>query len=658
MKKFKIVSYFKKQLNNDIQRGSLHVKNIDNSDMYESLTYIFKDLTNIYCNIHNYDFIFKEIDDNDLTFIIDNKKKWSFLSTLSENQETFENIVLYKLLLVKNELLKNDSEYVAFFDSDALISNPNISLDEFIDNDHEIWLSLGNHEYDVRQAYNDLLNTVQNIVNDKDKLNRIISSDLKSGYDSLLKDNNIDLNDLFKSMSSLIGKFNEGFFIVKNTKNMKKLFSLICDHLYLSYNSYTYKNIRYTSEGYLLQYFLNSPKFYNKFSYMKPFSQGHILGAFTGKYNEERSFIQHNYSVMKIEDRLKFAQKLKMNKWWKPFLKNDKIKAVLIESTDVCLGDVLTTTAFLKDFSAQYTDIKLYFDFDFSYRYSTNVFIDRLKIIESHCQYLNIWHGEEVDKVVNFRNAEYLVKSKTDDKADMLKCLYEEFEKQTGIYVEKNQNSICIKLNEYEKSNEVFSKFNIPIDKPICLLMFGYHPLYNSIKYPGTSKIQHIIDSLKDDITFVYLGSTQNSIQKKYNNVINLTDKTDLNDLFALAYNSRFVISSITSLTHISSISSKYEHCDIFCFMGCRETPTWFSSYDKLDYVKYHWLGYENNKFGKCLNGLNCCLCDVTFQNDKNKNQKLCQNVKITSDNEAIAACMNEINENEIINYIKGVLNE
>ena len=90
--------------------------------------------------------------------------------------------------------------------------------------------------------------------------------------------------------------------------------------------------------------------------------------------------------------------------------------------------------------------------------------------------------------------------------------------------------------------------------------------------------------------------------------------------------------------------------------MGCRETPTWFSSYGRLSHVKYHWLGYDVGQFGKCLNGERCCVCDVTTQNESNRGQRLCKSVKVTSDNEAIAECMCRIDEKAVAEAIREAL--
>lgn len=146
-------------------------------------------------------------------------------------------------------------------------------------------------------------------------------------------------------------------------------------------------------------------------------------------------------------------------------------------------------------------------------------------------------------------------------------------------------------------------------------------------------------------------GSSLKSLNIKYENCINLIDQTNLSDLFALTYNAKFVICSITSLLHISTIESKFNKRNVYCFMGCRETPTWFNSYNKLNHLNIHWLGYDKNKYTSCLNGRLCCLTDVTMQNEQNKMQKLCKNV-VNKNNEFIASCLANIQPVNVINLI------
>lgn len=402
MSKFKIVSYFLKT-DGEIQRGISSSNNIDNSDKYLQCTELFNLLTKKYCDIHGYSFEFKYINDNDLAPIVENKKRYPCLVSLNEKQERFENIVLYKLLLTRDALLANDSEYVAFLDPDAFISNPNVSLDEFIDNEHEFWMSPGNAEFDRRNLLNDFFNLANKLFSDNDALVSVIK-DWNNGFAEFKKTYEIDVDGLFKILAAQPLVFNEGFFIVKNTERMKNMFQAICENFWFSYNSFYFNGVRYTSEGFLINMFLRNKNYEDAYAHMSMFSQGHVMGAYDAKYDEDRSFIQHNYSVMPIEDRLKFAQKLKLNKWWKPILSSNEIKSILIESSDAYLGDLLTTTQFIKEISEQYPNMILYFDFPFIFRYSDKKFSERLEEVAALCKYVKIWHGEQVNKIIDFKN--------------------------------------------------------------------------------------------------------------------------------------------------------------------------------------------------------------------------------------------------------------
>ena len=315
MRKFKVISYFKPE---DSQEAPGYRQDYsDKAAVYKKLADVFVELTQKYCDMHGYSFVFKWIDDDDLKPIIESKDRFPVLKNNTEKTEKFENIVLYKILMTRNELYKNDSEYVVFFDCDAIVSNPNIKLEDFIDNEHEMWVSHGNNQHHYRNSLTALAKEVQLLFNDKELLS-LAMDDFKNANEAFKKKyNGLNLNQLFKNMSRCSSTFNEGFFIVKNTEKMKQLFDVYCENFYLSYQRDRFFNVRFSGDGYLMDYFLNSPSFYDVFSFMPVWNQGHMMLPFGAKYDVDKSFLQHNYSIMSIEDRLKYAEELKTNKWWK-----------------------------------------------------------------------------------------------------------------------------------------------------------------------------------------------------------------------------------------------------------------------------------------------------------------------------------------------------
>lgn len=317
MKRFKIIS-FRSNIT-DYEGGAIKVSNKDEADIKDMIS-LFKELTQKYCDIHNYDFVFKDITANDLMPIIENKKKYNVIFQENTDREIWNNISLYKILMTRNELLKNDSEYVVFFDSDMFVSNPNISLDEFIDDNYEFWMSQGNNRYDFPHLLNDLIKCINLVVNDKEIIEEIIF-DKKNGLNLFKNKFNTNFIQTYKMFYFHLKAFNAACFIVKNTEDMKHFFNMLCDNFYIvNLNDSILAN-----DEFLISTFINSSKIFNKAKYL-PFSMiGHVLGIGEFKYDEERSFAQHNYACVSIKDRLNLARLIKQNKWWKGFLENEKI---------------------------------------------------------------------------------------------------------------------------------------------------------------------------------------------------------------------------------------------------------------------------------------------------------------------------------------------
>lgn len=321
MKKFKIISYFK---SNIISEGPSYRQSYDGkTEIYKKIADMFIEMTQIYSDIHGYDFKFNFIKDDDLKPIIENKNKFQCLKNNTDEGEIFENTVLYKILMTRDELEKNDSEFVVFFDCDAIVSNPNIKLETFIDNKHEMFVSPGNNEHHYRNSLNVLSKEIQLFFNDKECLEYALYDFKKLNECFKSKYQGLDLNQLFKNMVGCFSTFNEGFFIVKNTDKMKDLFNVMCENFYLSYMRDKFLNVRFSGDGYIISYFLNSLNFYSLYTYMPSWSQGHIMCPFGAHYDVDKSFLMHNYSIMSLEDRLKYFEELKNNKWWKPILHRD-----------------------------------------------------------------------------------------------------------------------------------------------------------------------------------------------------------------------------------------------------------------------------------------------------------------------------------------------
>ena len=84
MNKFKIISY--RSNINDYLSDGIKVTNTDANDNLEMVE-IFKEITQKYCDLHKYEFLFKFINFDDLNPIIENKKKYNILNRFTPERE-------------------------------------------------------------------------------------------------------------------------------------------------------------------------------------------------------------------------------------------------------------------------------------------------------------------------------------------------------------------------------------------------------------------------------------------------------------------------------------------------------------------------------------------------------------------------------------------
>ena len=71
--------------------------------------------------------------------------------------------------------------------------------------------------------------------------------------------------------------------------------------------------------------------------------------------------------------------------------------------------------------------------------------------------------------------------------------------------------------------------------------------------------------------------------------------------------------------------------------------------------VGYHIYGYRPERYGACLCGAKCCTRDVMSQSQCGQGLRLCSDVRDVG-GEAIAACLDDIDEAEIVKGIRGTL--
>ena len=603
-----------------------NIKVVQFSNLNDEVSKLSEEINSKYCELNNYDYEFEHFEYD--------SKNYNDIIEFANKKENLAALMAHKYEIVLKNL--NQYDYVVFVDGDACFNNPNRKIEEFIDDHCDFFLSRDSGIVGPTIFSLKIANIIQQVLT-SNKLSYIPNFkdfseiiEKQTGFDFLSKMGTIVANPL---------GLNTGFMIFKNSKIIEE-FLKDCRKYHPLFH-----NMIYDQD--CISFLLQMKKYKNMYKILDTYLQGNteLKSQPEYCYNEDKNFICHNYG-QPFETKVIAMTNVKNNKWWKNVFKENISMSFLILQTETALGDTLVTTNFFKDFKEQYPNYEIYYKVDSNNSYAIDQKIDVFKNNPN----VTIWNGEHIDKIVKYNCGDFLEGSKQHDNI-MNHSIYEIFKKETGIEVKQNTFNSDIYLSDKEKTNFVLRKFNIPTDKPICLICAGYHPIINTVKYAGTKKFQNIVDALYDRITFVQVGDTGNGYkQNLLNHVINLIDKTNIRDLFMLSYHARYIVTGLHALLHIGSIITK-EKRDVYVFQGCRENISWYASYFNLENIKYHVYGYHPENYKQCLGNDKCCIKDITSYNQFNKNLKICNNV-MAIDNEVITKCLNDIDENEIIENI------
>ena len=265
---------------------------ISNDQKYLKLAKLAEKINHNYCKINGYDFKF-EYKDN-------------------ESNLDFEATTFYKILYINENL--NDCDYLVFIDADAAISNPTIKIENLIDDKHELFLSRGND-----RLYQ--LITLQNLYNNLVKFLSENSGLLLTNYFHEFVDKFNLYHDLERASLGNIF-FNEGFIIVKSTNQMKEFFSL-CSQFGKYFSNRIHSGLE--ADGAVICFFLQQKKFNQLYSFLPDYAQGGFANSYEGKYDENKTFILHNYGkALNFEQKCQALENLLLNKWWKG-IKNDNL---------------------------------------------------------------------------------------------------------------------------------------------------------------------------------------------------------------------------------------------------------------------------------------------------------------------------------------------
>lgn len=281
--KFKMVSYF--------------VPN-DNED-FKKLTDITTQINKQYCEMHRYD------------YQLINVSKEQIIEEFGEFD--LEKIVGYKLKLWRDQL-DSDCDYLAFIDTDAAVSNPDIKLEDLIDDTHSLFFSRGNDIWYQNMAVTDIYKKFHKLIFDDNK--RFNSEH----WDTVLS-KEYDVYNLLEGLSICAIGFNQGFMIFRNTQIMKDFLDN-CLNLLKTYTKNLYTKSDSGLEGKTIRFTLAQKQYKDIWTHMPEWSQGGLANVGKTKYSVEKTFIMHNYGeALNIKQKISLINTIKKNKWWKKYNK-------------------------------------------------------------------------------------------------------------------------------------------------------------------------------------------------------------------------------------------------------------------------------------------------------------------------------------------------
>ena len=279
MMKIKIIQYF-----------------IGNNQKYLKLCKKDEELNRKYCQLCGYDFDF------------------IYFNAEEIKQEGID-FLFYKIKFIYDYLIqKQNYDYYVFLDADAVVSNPNIKIEDLIDDKHQLFLSRGNDRFGqilaLRRVYEAI---IKKLSTGKQLLTCKIEDICNLGR---------DINDICEHISLNIA-FNEGFFIIKNDELMKDFFE---DTLKIA--NYRKENALRPMKGGLqgrsMAMTLQMKKYNSCYTFMYDQAQGGVANSYELNYDIDKTFILHNFGqALNLDQKINQVQNLKTNKWWKPILEKE-----------------------------------------------------------------------------------------------------------------------------------------------------------------------------------------------------------------------------------------------------------------------------------------------------------------------------------------------
>lgn len=274
------------------------IVNNTTDSLYKKIYELTSIINKKYCEIHNYNYSFDLFTKNDLTNFLDTE--------IFDLNNDWDKSGIFKYQYLLEQLEKSTEDYIVYIEYDACFCNNILKLEDYIDNEHNIFYSRCNWSYDLFYTWNNKIHNIINWLNSN--FNEI--ADYNKCAITLASDN------FLTELIALRNIFfcNEGFFIFKNTDISKQFLRAIVKYATVFYD-YTKACI---TEGQVLQFIMSKEKFINHLQVLPPQTQGHIYGD-SNRYNEDNCLVCHNSSIDKEIVYEFIKNNIMKNKYWSKY---------------------------------------------------------------------------------------------------------------------------------------------------------------------------------------------------------------------------------------------------------------------------------------------------------------------------------------------------
>lgn len=264
---------------------------VNKNEKYLELCNLSKEINERYAKLHNYDYQLEYITEDEI-------KKYY-------NKSDWNEICGYKVKFIQRKLEEQNADYLVFIDADAAVSMPQIKIEQLIDQEHQMFLSRGNEIWLQNWLFTNLHKKLDFLIK-----NNVL---MKYYYDqSIMKAN--DMFNVGERLSYGNLMFNQGLFVIKNTPTTRSFFNQCF------INQQVLIKIPYSKmplDGRSISFTLMQEQYNNIYKFLNQQSQGGFYNSYSTKYNQDHTFLMHNFgSGMNIDQKIAALNKLKTNKHW------------------------------------------------------------------------------------------------------------------------------------------------------------------------------------------------------------------------------------------------------------------------------------------------------------------------------------------------------